>query len=127
MFTLILFGIRYNYVMRSKEHTVETETILNKLRELMNARNWGVSQLADNAELSRTTIYGWFDRGVHPTPESLDKICKVFGLTINEFYAVDYDELIKAKVDKLIEECKNLNEKQIDFLILTARMLKGQD
>ena len=110
--------------MRSKEHTVETETILNKLRELMNARNWGVSQLADNAELSRTTIYGWFDRGVHPTPESLDKICKVFGLTINEFYAVDYDELIKAKVDKLIEECKNLNEKQIDFLILTARMLK---
>lgn len=127
MFTLILFSIRYNYVMRSKEHTVETETILNKLRELMNARNWGVSQLADNAELSRTTIYGWFDRGVHPTPESLDKICKVFGLTINEFYAVDYDELIKAKVDKLIEECKNLNEKQIDFLILTARMLKGQD
>ena len=126
MFTLILFSIRYNYVMRSKEHTVETETILNKLRELMNARNWGVSQLADNAELSRTTIYGWFDRGVHPTPESLDKICKVFGLTINEFYAVDYDELIKAKVDKLIEECKNLNEKQIDFLILTARMLKGQ-
>jgi|GEM_PF-3501165 hypothetical protein len=113
--------------MRSKEHTVETETILNKLRELMNTRNWGVSQLADNAELSRTTIYGWFDRGVHPTPESLDKICKVFGLTINEFYAVDYDELIKAKVDKLIEECKNLNEKQIDFLILTARMLKGQD
>ena len=107
--------------MRSKEHTVETETILNKLRELMNTRNWGVSQLADNAELSRTTIYGWFDRGVHPTPESLDKICKVFGLTIN------YDELIKAKVDKLIEECKNLNEKQIDFLILTARMLKGQD
>ena len=127
MFTLILFSIRYNYVMRSKEHTVETETLLNKLRELMNARNWGVSQLADNAELSRTTIYGWFDRGVHPTPESLDKICKVFGLTINEFYAVDYDELIKAKVDKLIEECKNLNEKQIDFLILTARMLKGQD
>ena len=127
MFTLILFSIRYNYVMRSKEHTVETETILNKLRELMNARNWGVSQLADNAELSRTTIYGWFDRGVHPTPESLDKICKVFGLTINEFYAVDYDELIKAKVDKLIEECKNLNEKQIDFLSLTARMLKGQD
>lgn len=127
MFTLILFSIRYNYVMRSKEHTVETETILNKLRELMNTRNWGVSQLADNAELSRTTIYGWFDRGVHPTPESLDKICKVFGLTINEFYAVDYDELIKAKVDKLIEECKNLNEKQIDFLILTARMLKGQD
>ena len=124
---MILFGIRYNYVMRSKEHTVETETILNKLRELMNARNWGVSQLADNAELSRTTIYGWFDRGVHPTPESLDKICKVFGLTINEFYAVDYDELIKAKVDKLIEECKNLNEKQIDFLILTAKMLKGQD
>lgn len=124
---MILFSIRYNYVMRSKEHTVETETILNKLRELMNARNWGVSQLADNAELSRTTIYGWFDRGVHPTPESLDKICKVFGLTINEFYAVDYDELIKAKVDKLIEECKNLNEKQIDFLILTARMLKGQD
>lgn len=106
MFTLILFSIRYNYVMRSKEHTVETETILNKLRELMNTRNWGVSQLADNAELSRTTIYGWFDRGVHPTPESLDKICKVFGLTINEFYAVDYDELIKAKVDKLIEECK---------------------
>lgn len=124
---MILFSIRYNYVMRSKEHTVETETILNKLRELMNTRNWGVSQLADNAELSRTTIYGWFDRGVHPTPESLDKICKVFGLTINEFYAVDYDELIKAKVDKLIEECKNLNEKQIDFLILTARMLKGQD
>ena len=124
---MILFSIRYNYVMRSKEHTVETETILNKLRELMNARNWGVSQLADNAELSRTTIYGWFDRGVHPTPESLDKICKVFGLTINEFYAVDYDELIKAKVDKLIEECKNLNEKQIDFLILTAKMLKGQD
>ncbi|PWM02616.1 MAG: hypothetical protein DBY05_01815 [Clostridiales bacterium] len=113
--------------MRSKEHTVETETILNKLRELMNARNWSVSQLAENADLSAGTIYPWFNKGVHPTPESLDKICKVFGLTINEFYAVDYDELIKAKVDKLIEECKNLNEKQIDFLILTARMLKGQD
>ena len=127
MFTLILFSIRYNYVMRSKEHTVETETILNKLRELMNTRNWSVSQLAENADLSAGTIYPWFNKGVHPTPESLDKICKVFGLTINEFYAVDYDELIKAKVDKLIEECKNLNEKQIDFLILTARMLKGQD
>lgn len=104
---------------------METETILNKLRELMNTRNWGVSQLADNAELSRTTIYGWFDRGVHPTPESLDKICKVFGLTINEFYAVDYDELIKAKVDKLIEECKNLNEKQIDFFDFDGEDAEG--
>lgn len=72
----------------------------------MNARNWGVSQLADNAELSRTTIYGGLIEAFIRRPESLDKICKVFGLTINEFYAVDYDELIKAKVDKLIEECK---------------------
>jgi len=117
-------GIRYNIAMKTKKHAVDTQQILDKLRSLLEERDWSLSQLAAHADISDSTVYSWFNRNVHPSPESLSKICGACNITLNELYAVNDEELYTTKIKLLVDHCKGLKEGHIDELIRIAKIFR---
>ena len=61
--------------------------IIDKIYQLMNARNWTTYTLAEQAGLNQSTVASLFQRKRTPKIETLEKICKAFGLTLAEFFA----------------------------------------
>ena len=116
-------GIDYNRPMKSKIHAIDTQLVLDKILKLLKDRNWSISQLAQYADLSDSTIYAWFNKKVHPSPESLMKICNACKLTLNELYAVDEEELSNAKLRVLVDACRGFDDEKLDALIHVARAM----
>lgn len=61
--------------------------ILKKIMELRKERNWTEYELAKNSGLTQSTISTWYRKGQIPTIQTLDKICKGFGITLSQFFA----------------------------------------
>jgi len=61
--------------------------VLNKIKMLQNERGWNVTQLADKADLSPSTISALFQRNHQPTIPTLQALCKAFGITLSQFFA----------------------------------------
>lgn len=60
--------------------------VLNKLNELKNSNNWTDYHIAKEAGLSPATVSNIFSRGTVPRVDTLEAICKVFGLTMAQFF-----------------------------------------
>lgn len=60
---------------------------LERLRQLLKERGWTEYRLAKNSELSQSTIANIFRRNTTPTIETLEMICKGFGITVSQFFA----------------------------------------
>lgn len=61
--------------------------IIDKIYQLMNARNWSSYMLAEQACVSQSTIANMFRKHQVPKIETLEKICKALGLTLSEFFS----------------------------------------
>ena len=61
--------------------------IIDKIYQLMNARDWTTYALAKEAGVGQSTIANMFSKGQIPKVETLEKICKAFGLSLAEFFA----------------------------------------
>ena len=61
--------------------------IIDKIYQLMNARNWTTYTLAEEAGVGQSTIANMFRKQQVPKIETLEKICKAFGITLSEFFA----------------------------------------
>ncbi len=61
--------------------------VIDKIYQLMNARNWTSYTLAEQAGVNQSTIANMFRKGQIPNVETLEKICRAFGLTLSEFFA----------------------------------------
>lgn len=61
--------------------------ILDEITRLRLARNWSEYDLAKNAGLPQSTISTWYRKRQTPTIQTLDKVCKGFGITLSQFFA----------------------------------------
>ena len=59
-----------------------------RLRELLESRCWTEYRLAKNCGLSQSTIANIYRRNTVPSVETLEMICKGFGITLSQFFAV---------------------------------------
>ena len=62
---------------------------LERLRQLMKERGWTEYRLSVNSGLSQSTLANIFRRNNIPTIATLEAICKGFGITLSQFFAVD--------------------------------------
>ena len=60
---------------------------LGKLRQLLDERNWTEYRLAKASGLSDSTIKNIFKRNTQPTIETLEAVCRGFGITLAQFFA----------------------------------------
>lgn len=61
--------------------------ILKEITRLRLERNWSEYELAKYSGLTQSTISTWYRKNQTPTIQTLDKICKGFGITLSQFFA----------------------------------------
>ena len=88
--------------------------VIDKIYQLMNARNWTTYTLAEQAGLNQSTVASLFQRKRTPKIETLEKICKAFGITLSEFFAdgeIDSDNLeLVSAIGSLTPKRKELTK-----------------
>ena len=57
-----------------------------RIRQLMNERQWSEYRLAKESGLSQSTIANLFKRNTVPSVATLESICKGFGMTLAQFF-----------------------------------------
>lgn len=60
---------------------------LQRLRQLLDERHWTEYRLAKATGLSDSTIKNIYKRNTQPTIETLEAICRGFGITLAQFFA----------------------------------------
>ena len=60
---------------------------LGRLRQLLTERGWTEYRLAKESGLSDSTIKNIYKRNTQPTIETLEAICRGFGITLSQFFA----------------------------------------
>ena len=58
----------------------------SRIRHLMKERNWTEYRLAKMAGLSASTLSNLFTRNTTPSINTLEAICKGFGITLAQFF-----------------------------------------
>lgn len=93
-------------------------TILERIIQLRNERNWTEYRLAEEAEMSQSTISSWFQKDVKPSSRSLAKICKAFNITMSQFFAFENEPVtLTEKQRQVLENWSKLNPKQQDIIL----------
>lgn len=93
-------------------------TILERIIQLRNERNWTEYRLAEEAEMPQSTISSWFQQDVKPSSKSLEKICKAFNITMSQFFAFENEPVtLTEKQRQVLENWSKLNPKQQDIIL----------
>lgn len=92
--------------------------IQDKIRELMDEREWTEYKLSKMAGLSETTITNIFKRNNAPTFATLESICDAFGITLAQFFTEGSNPVVLSDEQRLlIAKWSRLNEKQRSILL----------
>ena len=92
--------------------------ILSKIRVLQGERNWTDYKLALEADLPQATLATMFQRGTPPKLDTLQCICKAFGLTLAQFFLEDESvEVLSEPEREMLAAFRKLSSKQQKALI----------
>lgn len=95
--------------------------ILKEITRLRLERNWSEYELAKYSGLTQSTISTWYRKNQTPTIQTLDKICKGFGITLSQFFAEGDDAVsLTSEQKEMLDNwsCLNDNQKQVIFDLL---------
>lgn len=94
---------------------------LAKIERLMVDNNMPASDLAKKADVPIATVNALFARRSEPRIDTIEKLCKVFNLTLSEFFAEeipdDEAKTMEVRFNKLTEKRKELVKELIDELL----------
>lgn len=93
--------------------------VLDKITQLRLERGWSEYQLAENAELTQSTISSWYRKNMIPTIPSLSKICDAFGISLSQFFLEndDYTIQVNDRQQRLLEYAARLTPAQYEALL----------
>jgi len=86
--------------------------ILKRIIELRDARNWTEYRLSEEANITQSTISGWFCKNKNPTISSLEKVCKAFGITLSQFFAEGEEPIVLTEEQRRMFDKWNSLEKE---------------
>lgn len=95
-----------------------------KIKEMMEERNWTVYELSKRSGLAQTTLANMWKRNTEPTIPTLRAICNGFGITMAQFFADgDFVELT-AEQREFFNNWAALSAKQKEMLMDLVRSMK---
>lgn len=95
-----------------------------RIRALMEERNWSEYRLAKVSGLTQSTIANIFHRDSVPSISTLEAICRALGITLAQFFAEgDLVELTEEQ-HELFTQWATLTAEQKDALAHLIRVMK---
>ena len=83
-----------------------------KIRTLMEAQHYTIYSLAKAADLTQTCIANWYSsRNYEPSFSALEKVCRVFGISLAEFFCSEDEAMVPADAElkALFDNWQKLN------------------
>jgi len=90
---------------------------LERIKELMQQRNWSEYRLAKEADLSQSTISNIFHRNTLPSIPTLEIICNAFGITLSQFFAEGNSMDLTSEQRELVQNYSKLSISQQKLII----------
>ena len=75
-------------------------TIQERIKNLMEAKEWSGYKLAKEAKLPQSTISHLFERNNAPTYPTIEAICRSFGITMAQFFADEGESVVLTTEQK---------------------------
>ena len=87
--------------------------VLKEITRLRLSRGWNEYELAKNSGLTQSTISTWYRKEQTPTIQSLEKVCKGFGITLSQFFAEGDDAIsLTSEQKEMLDNWSLLNPEQ---------------
>ena len=84
----------------------------------MSDKNWSEYTLAQNSNLTQSTISTWYRKQLQPSVASLEKICNGFGITLAQFFSEeDLLQSLTVEQKELLELWQSLSPIQKSAVI----------
>ena len=96
--------------------------VLERLQALMNARGWTMYRLAKESGLTESTIANIYRRNAIPSIDTLERICRGFGITLSQFFADGELVELSPELRAVFESWRTLTPEQKDA---TLRMMQA--
>lgn len=74
--------------------------VKERIKSLMEEKEWSEYRLAKEAELPQSTISHLFKRNNAPTYPTIEAICRAFGITLAQFFADDGEPIALSSEQK---------------------------
>lgn len=92
---------------------VRMKDILQEITRLRLERNWSEYQMSQKAGIPQSTISTWYRKHQIPAIQTLDKLCKGFGITLSQFFSEGDDAVsLTAEQKDLLDSWSHLNREQ---------------
>ena len=85
---------------------------VERLQQLLRERNWTEYRLAKEGGLSMSTLQNIYNRNTIPTIDTLESICKAFGITLSQFFAEGEIIDLSPELKRLFDGWVNLTQEQ---------------
>jgi transcriptional regulator with XRE-family HTH domain len=87
-----------------------------RIRQLMDERQWSEYRLAKESDLSQSTIANLFKRNTVPSVATLESICTGFGITLSQFFCEGNMIELSDEQKDLFDRWVTLTKKQKELL-----------
>lgn len=95
-----------------------------RIRSLMQERDWSEYRLAIASGLSQSTVANIFNRNTTPSVTTLESICNGFGITLSQFFSESNLVELTADQKQLFDAWKSLSVEQKQLVFDLIRLLK---
>ena len=95
--------------------------VLDRIRQLREARHWSVYHLAKKSGIPQSTIATWYQKNLYPPVDKLEIICQTFGISLAELFSGSLQEnAFPQETEEMLRKWSLLSPKQ--KAILTGLM-----
>lgn len=98
--------------------------IIEKIKELMDERNWSEYKLSKESGLSQSTVRNLFTRNNIPTFQTLEAICDAFGMTLAQFFSEGSTMDITSDQQELLSKWSRISKEQQKILLELMNTMK---
>lgn len=99
---------------------------LERLRRLLDDRGWTEYRLSKECGLSQSTIGNIYRRNTTPSIDTLEIICKAFGITLSQFFAETDMVELTPELKSLFESWVSLTPEQKSAVQAMIDVLNSQ-
>lgn len=86
---------------------------LERIRKLLDDRNWSMYKLSKLSGVSQSTLSNLFTRNNDPSISTLEDICKAFGITLSQFFANEGELVVITKEQsEMLDKWSTLSDEQ---------------
>ena len=100
---------------------------LARLKQLLNDRGWTDYRLSKECGLAQSTIGNIYRRNVNPSLDTLETICKGFGITLSQFFAEGEVVELTPELKEVFENWISLTPKQKDAALQMLKAMKCEN